>query len=260
LRQKSQGALPLLTMGVTNMTMTLDRLHDNDPDTITTALAGRLTQRRTGNGGMIASLDDRERTSTKTTICKMGHRRDQSLLLRKNLEGPRTGGRKIEIAIRVVLSAAHIAHIATEMRLRTKQIMTWTITTQSPSQAEMTLRMRTEAAEEIEIEIATETETEITIRADLDDTTKKTTRTRIETGESGRGGSVRMVVMLMKLRRSLDIDHVDISASMGMTTMRSLSMGGKGASGARRLQRQSSESRKRICIRWNEKRGIEKDY
>src|ERR1700733_1949954 len=105
---------------------------------------------------MIASLDGRERTSTKTIICKTGHRRDQSLLLRKNLEGPRIGGRKIETAIRVVLSVAHIAHIATGMRLRTKQIMTWMI---SPNQTEMTLRMRTEAAEEIEI--ATETETGI---------------------------------------------------------------------------------------------------
>jgi len=135
------------------------------------------------------------------------------------------------------------------------------ITMQSPSQTEMTLRMRAEAAEEIEIAIAIETETEtgIIIRAGLDDTTKKTVKTRIETGESGREGSVRMVVMLMKLRRSLDIDHVDISASMGMTTTRSLSMGGKGASGARRLQRQSSGSQKRIYIRWNEKRGIEKD-
>jgi hypothetical protein len=110
------------------------------------------------------------------------------------------------------------------MRLRMKQIMTWTITMQSPSQTEMMLRMTAEAAEEIEIEIeiGTETEAEITIRADLDDTTKKNAMTRIETGESGHEGSVRMVVMLMKLRRSLDIDHVGISASMGMTTMRSL--------------------------------------
>jgi hypothetical protein len=248
-------------MGVMNMTMTLDRLRANNPDTTTTALAERLTQRRTGNGGMIASLDDRERMSTKTTICKTGRKRDQSLLLRKNLEGPRIGGRKTETAIRVALSAAHIAHIATGMRVRTKQIMTWMITMQSPSQTEMTLRMRAEAAEEIEIAIETETGTEtgIIIRADLDDTTKKTAKTRIERGESGRGGSVRMAVMLMKLRRSLDIDHVDISASMGMTTTRSLSMGGKGASGARQLQRQSSGSQKRIYIRWNEKRGIEKD-
>src|SRR5271155_4937781 len=130
---------------------------------------------------------------------------------------------------------------------------------QSPSQAEMMLRMTAEAAEEIKIETETETETEITIRADLDDTTKKNARTRIETGESGRGGSVRMAVMLMKLRRSHDIDHAGISASMGMPTMRSLSMGGKGASGAPRLRRRLSGSRKRICTRWNEKQGIEKE-
>src|SRR5271154_1591593 len=165
------------------------------------------------------------------------------------------------MAIRVVLSTALLAHIATEMRLRMKQIMTWTITMQSPSQAEMMLRMTAEAAEEIKIETVTVTETvtEITIRADLDDMTKKNARTCIETGESGRGGSVRMAVMLMKLRRSHDIDHAGISASMGMTTMRSLSMGGKGASGALRLRRRSSGSRKRICIRWNEKQGIEKE-
>jgi hypothetical protein len=239
--------------------MTLDHLHANDPDTITIALVERLTQRRTGNGGMIVSLDDRERTSTKTTRCKMGHRRDQGLLLRKNLEGPRIEGKKTEITIRVVLSTALLAHIATEMRLRMKQIMIWTIIMQSPSQAEMMLRMTAEAAEEIEIETETETEIETTIRADLDDTTKKNARTRIETGESGRGGSMRMAVMLMQLKRSLDTDHAGISAIMGMTAMRSLSTGGKGASRTPRLRRRSSGSRKRICIRWNEKQEIEKE-
>jgi hypothetical protein len=231
----------LLTMHAMKMTMILDRLHTNELDITTVVLAERQIQRKIVRGGMIASLEDRGTTTTKTATCRTEGRRDQGLPLRKNHAGLRIGERKTEIAIRAVLSIVLLGHIAIEMRFRTKQTMTWTATMQSRSQPEKLSIMTAEAVAGIGIE------TGITIRADLAATTRKNAKTRNETGGSDHGESVRTGVLLTKLKRSLDIDHAGISESTATATMRNLSMGARAARGVLPLRRQSS--RKRTCIR-----------
>jgi hypothetical protein len=225
--------------------MTLAHL---DLDIITIVLAEKRTPRKSVSGSTIANLEDLGTTITTATTCRMEARIDQGPRRRKNLGGLRTEERKIEIAIRAVPSAGPPGRAGTETRNGMKMTMKWVIIAQSGSPVGMLSIMTAGAVAAIGIGIGT------TMEADLASTTIKTEMTRTERDESGHGESVQTGVMLMKVKRNLDIDHVGTRESMVTIDTKNLQLGGEVVRGALQLRRPSN--RRRTYIRWNGRREI----